>query len=834
MKFQKTAVLAGMAFACSFCAIAQPKAGNSSSQAGSIRIGKLSGQITDTKNKAVAYATVTLLRSDSTVVNGDLTKEDGSFLIEPTGAGSFLLRVNIVGFREKFIGGISITEAAPEKKMGKLAIDATSSLLKEVQVVGEKAMMEMSVDKKVFNVEKNISSTGGSATDVLKNVPSLAVDVDGDILLRGKETTLLIDGKPATLLGGDVASALQSLPASAIQSVEVITNPSARFDAQGMSGIINIITKKDNRFGLNGNVSLGAGTRNKYNGSLGLNLRNDKWNIFFNSNFRTNRNYQRTTTSLHNEDGSSISRTYEDNLRKHGGWFNTLGAEYTLNERNSVTLTENLNKMAWGNEGLTSYFVYSSPGDMQTRSNDNLGGPLSSSTSLDLKHKFAKPKQEITTNVTFAKTWVEREQEYVSRSLHLVEGNEIPYGPVITQESPGGGTNTSLNAQSDFTTPFLFKDAKLDAGWKTQLLWFESNNHATIDSGSGPKPDATLQNDYDYTQQIHAAYTSFGGTRGKLGYQAGLRLEYSRYEGTSSRIHDSLYANDFLSLFPSAYLSYKLLKDQAIYLSYTRRTNRPNFFQMMPYVDVSNPVDTSAGNPGLIPEFIHNTELNYSRQFPKGHMIMASAYYQYTQNLIDRIRRFNDETGKSFSQPRNLHSGLTYGLELTGKAQILPIWDATLNFNFFQNQIHGDSVTANLSNSGSSWFTKLNSNLRLPYGFSLQLSGSYEAPKVAAQGKVEEAYWLDIGIKKNLMNNKATIVLNVSDIFNTRKYTNIYDYGSTYQSVYRDRETRVGNITFSYRFGKAEMKSTGRKKEGGQTPVKERDNIKQGDDSQGF
>lgn len=796
--------------------------------------GKISGKIIDQKKAAVAYATITLLRPDSSVVNGDLTKEDGGFQIAPTGFGRFILRINAIGFDAQYVPNILVTPQEQEKNLGNLTVTVTSQRLTEVQVTGERPMMEMSFDKRVFNVEKNITATGGNAADVLKNVPSLAVDVDGDILLRGKETTLLIDGKPATLLGGDVASALNSLPASSIQSVEVITNPSARYDAQGPSGIINIITKKDSRFGFNGNASIGAGTRDKYNGSLGLNMRNDKWNLFFNSNYRLNRNYSRTSNERFDASGGPVSGSFEDNIRSGGGFFNTLGAEYTIDQRNSITFTQNLNRMLWGNEGQTNFILYNNGErtETQTRFSDNLDKPFSSSSSIDYKHKFKKPRQEFTSNATFVKTWVERDQNFETSVRDRFGG--LSRASTI-QRAPGKGSNTSLNAQADYTMPWR-KAGKIDAGVKTQLFWFESSNNATIDSGTGRNRDLTLQNSYNYNQQVYAAYLSVSNQLGKFGYQAGLRSEYAFYQGTASIVSGRNYSNEFLNLFPSAYVNYKISDMQTVYLSYTRRTNRPRFFQLMPFVDVSNPQDTSAGNPGLIPEFIHNTELNYNRQFKKGHSLMASAYLQYTENLIERIRRFYAD-GTSYQQPQNLAEGLTYGLEVTGKAQLMPIWDATVNFNFFQNSIQGTNIDPSLDNSGTSWFTKFNSNVKLPKGFSLQANGTYEAAKVAAQGTTQQVWWIDLAIRKNLLNNRANIVLNVSDIFNTRKYTTDFRFPNASQSIYRDRETRIGNLTFSWRFGKSEARPAGRRnKDQSTVPVKERDNIKQseGGDNGGF
>lgn len=793
--------------------------------------GRLSGRIVDGRNNPVPYATITLLKTDSTVVNGDLTKEDGSFSIAPTGTGTFLLRINILGFKQRFIKGLEITTQSPEKKLGNIKIAAEEHTLNEVHVTAEKSLMEMHVDKKVFNVEKNITTTGGSAADVLQNVPSLTVDPDGNVSLRGKDNvTILIDGKPATLLGGDNASALQSLPASSISNVEVITNPSSKYDAQGMTGIVNIITKKDKKTGLNGSVSIGAGTNDKYNGSLNLNLKNDKWNVFLNSSFRQNRSYRRETNDGIFYDGTFSYESYEDNLREFGGWFNTLGAEYTFDQKNSLMLTQNINKMQWGGRGTSSLQTFDSGHvqQVQRRSFDQMGSPLSSSTALNYKHKFSKPKQELTADATFAKTWVDRTQNFTT---NYYDGSEsLTAGPIL-QTAPGEGSNTSWNLQADFTTPLFTKTDHFDAGWKSQLYGFESHNTPLrSEPGSPTVVDASLLNSFDYSQDIHAAYINYSDQRAKWSYQAGLRMEYASYKGTTMSVNGAEYTNEFLNLFPSAYLSYQLPQKQNVYLSYTRRTDRPHFHQMMPYVDISNLQDTSAGNPNLVPEFIHNIELNYAKQFVQGHSFIASAYYQYTENLIAHYKRFNN--GGSYTQPQNLAAGITYGLELIGKAQILPIWDATLNFNFFQTEIKGANVDPSLQNSGFSWFGKINTNLRLPQGFSLQLNGNYEAPEIEAQGTEKAVYFVDAALKKSFLKNKASLVLNVSDIFNTRKYTRRYDLGNYYQLTYKDRETRIANITFSYRFGKSDVgkrRAQGR----GENNVKDRNSTGDDDGDQG-
>ena len=772
--------------------------------------GKLTGRITDGQNNAVAYATVTLLRADSSVASGDLTKENGSFSIESNDNGNFRLRITALGFTTRTIKDVNITG---NKDLGKITLSSDSKTLNEVEISGEKNVMEMKADKKVFNVDKNITTAGGSASDVLSNVPSVSVDVDGSVSLRGKgNVNILIDGKPATLLGGDVATALQSLPAASIENIEIITNPGAKYDAQGVSGIINIITKRDKKFGLNGSVNAGAGTRDKYNGGINLNAKNKKWNIFLNSNYRDNRNYNRSTSARYDQFNNTMYNsfnTYDDGGRTFSGWFSSIGAEYTINKNNSITLTQNINRMRWGNNSNSRFYTLDTNGGLSAlreRNTATKGGPLSSSTTLDYKHKFKKEKQEITGNVNYAKSWFKMQQEYTTYNNFYTDP---VHTDTVVELSPGTGGNSNLNGQADFTTPFLSKEGKLDAGWKTQMFWFESANDPTRKDNTTHTEsfNTLLYNNYNYLQQTHAAYTSFSDQLGKFSYQAGLRLEYTQYDGEVQRgdttkpfVH---YTNDFLNLFPSAFLSYKLPQDQTMFLNFSRRINRPSFWNLMPFMDLSNPQDTSMGNPNLRPEFIYNTELSYNKQFSKGHSLISSLYYQHTNGLIERYRKFYAD-GTTFSQPQNLATGLTYGLELIGRAQILPMWDATLNLNFFKNEVRGSNIAPELNNTGYGWFAKANTNVKLPKGFSLQLNGNYESPKVLAQGKLQEAYWVDIALRKNLLNNKATLVINVSDIFNTRKYTTRYDYLTYYQTTYRDRETRIGNISFTYRFGKSD------------------------------
>ena len=807
--------------------------------------GSITGRLVDAKNAPVSYATVTLLRADSSVVNGDLSKDDGSFSINNTGIGSFRLKVESIGVLTKFIS-VTITADAPDKRMGDVKLTQTENTLGTVSVVGEKPVVEMKVDKKVFNVEKNTTTAGGSATDVLQNVPSISVAADGTVSLRGKsDVTILIDGKPSTLLGTDVTSALQSLPANSIESVEVITNPSAKYDAQGIGGIINIITKKDGRFGINGNVTLGAGTGNKYNGNLGLNARKGKWNVFLNSSFRVNNTYNNVTTDREDLNPSASGNvqsyhTYEHVPRRFNGSFNTIGATFDPDKYNSITVTENINFMHFSFRDTSDYNIYANPDEtgpsvfQQKRYSYFSGQPTSLSSALDYKHKFKKKDEELSLDATYAITDFVRKQDYTT----------IDTGFSI-EHAPGTGTNNTLNVWADYTDPLFTKNGKLGLGFKSQFYWFSSTDDPTISRNSAPPVfDPTLLSVYNYTQQIHAAYVNWNDQFGKFSYQAGLRFEDATYDGDgqfnkNGAPHDTTLHNHFADLFPSAFISYQLANQQSVYLNYSRRTNRPGFMQLLPFVDLSNPGTVNTGNPALSPEFINNIEFSYSKATKRGDNFILSAYYAMTKNLIekstipitDSANKYGVAAGTLFAQPVNLASGTTYGLEGTAHLQILPVWDATLNANFFENQLvvgNNDPALAKYmsDNSGFTWFGKVNTNIKLPKNFSIQVNANYESPKVITQGSLKETYWVDIALKKSFWKNKATLVINCSDVFKTHRFVTNYDLPAYVETINRVKETRIGNIQFTYRFGKQDMGKSGMGGGAGKRKAEDKDKMK--------
>ena len=817
-------------------------------------IGSVSGKVVDAQGGPVGYATVTLLRRDSSVANGDLTQDNGSFNISPTGVGKFRLRIESIGTVTKFLD-VEITPDAPNKNLGKIKLTSSETTLKSVDIVGEKPVIEMKVDKKVFNVEKNITAAGGSVSDVLQNVPSVSVDADGNVSLRGNtDVTILIDGRPATLLGTDVASALQSLPAGSVDNIEVITNPSAKYDAQGTAGIINIITKKDGRLGINGNINLGVGSGDKYNGNAGINLRKGKWTAFANGSFRINNTYNDVTTLRNNLNKDTITQafaTYEHVPRHFNGSFNSVGVTYDPDKNNSFSLTENINFMEFGFKDYSNYYIYNNPTDTissfrQYRTTDFKVDIFSLSTNANYKHKFTKKDEELTVDVTFASSMITRTQDYVTNVL--ADTSKMFVTP-ITEHAPGTGGNNSLNTAIDFTDPLFTANGKLGMGIKSQLFAFNASGTPLLYSGSSSTPtvDSTLLANYNYTTQIEAAYVNWNDQMGKIGYQAGLRVEDAIYSGTGTTPRPASYQNSFLNLFPSAFVSYKLTDNQSIYLSYSRRTNRPDFRSLLPFKDLSNPGTVNMGNPSLIPEFIDNIEFSYNKSDKRGDNFIISAYYSFTRNLTQKVTRgitpadsvlgLQQEVGELLTQPLNIASGTTYGLEGTGHFQITKWWDATVNANFFQNylNVNGDNTAyaAYLTNSnGFSWFAKGNTSVKLPKGFTVQANVNYESPKVIAQGTLQQSWWADLAVKKGFLKNKVNLVLNVSDIFNTRRFITDYNLPYYSENINRVKENRVVNFSVSYRFGKADA-GKGRKPKMDDKTIKPDDKTRENNGNQG-
>lgn len=760
--------------------------------------GNIIGSIIDANTKqAIEFATITIKKDkDTSFIKGTKSKENGKFELNNISFGAYQITISSIGYGSKVLKNQVLNSAQLNTGVHELLM--TGKQLKDVVITGQKADIEIAIDKKVFNVDKNITAEGGTAADILRNVPSVNVDMDGNLSLRGKSNiTLLVDGKPSAMFGNDVATALQTIPAASIDQIEVIPNPSSKYEAQGMNGIINIILKKDKKAGFNGMFNMGVASPYRLNGGINMNLRKNKWNFFLNANGRTQRAWEQTNSIR--EDYENPNSYYSElyNKRRPLSGFGNIGAEYAINDYNKITLSQsvfNANMIGDSKNEIWQWYMDSVQVRKTERYNQYTGSPLNGTTNLQYKKTWKDKKDELNVELNFSKSRYKRKSDFQTTVIDSIGNSNY-----FAQKNPVLGGNWNGTFVIDYSKP-LGKKWKLEAGERSYLIQFKSENQPTIQfNNQNETPENILKNHFVFYQQVHGVYTNLSTQIGKLALQGGLRGELFAYEGTAYQ-YNATAQDAYFNLFPTFFASYKMTSHDDINLSYSKRVNRPNFYQLIPFIDVTNPQDTSMGNPNLRPEFIHASEFSYSKQYNKNNTLLTSVYFQYTDGLIQRYRRFNDN-GTTFSQNRNLASAYTYGLEITNKMNLLSWWDASVNINIFRNKINGANIDVSALRTGYGGFVKLISNAKLKYGFSTQITGNYFATTVIAQGEIKPYYHIDFAIKKSLFKNIATLTFNISDVFNTLETTTQYNIFPNYsQEVYRKNLTRIFGLNLQVRF----------------------------------
>lgn len=781
--------------------------------------GKISGKVVDGKtNETVPYATAFLLdKKTKATIKMAQTDMDGLFTIVNIPNGTYTFKVSNVGFQTMVRDSIAITDQNKDINLGAIKMSiAKGNLLKEVTVNAPKATMQMGIDKKIFSVDQSLVSEGGSASDLLQNVPSVQTDMDGNVSLRGSSgVKVLIDGKPSLIAGGSVAQILQSIPASSIESVELITNPSAKYDAEGQSGIINIVLKRNKKLGFNGSVALSAGNRDNYNANTSLSFQNKKVNLYGNYSYRYgNRNgggfnniaYFNTTnpTAFANQNTDSKSLDKGHNLKA--------GMDYYLAEKSVVSLSAGFNfRNNDRNEFLEINQFNSSlnPLQLSNRSNTNNGSGNSYDLNLDFTQKFKKPKEELTLNFGYSEGNNDNLQIY-NTNVYNINGNPVNTTPSI-QRNDGDGSNRNYNAQLDYALP-IGKLGKIEAGYRSQIRISTNNTIADVLNTTTGQYDFNyiLSNRFNSKDQVHAIYANYQNQIKNFGYQLGLRAEDAMLNTNLGAYNINSALNytpgkvAYTRLYPSVFLTQKFTGEQQLQLSYSRRVNRPRGFDTNPFLDVSDPLNYRQGNANLKPEDVHAFELSYSKYWTK-FSIISSLYFRQTNDVIQRIRTEPDANGITISTPQNLTKNVSSGVELIGKYDVAKAWNFTANVNLYQSKIEGVPAFGIVENSGFSYNANLTNNFVLPYGVTLQIKGDYRSREVMAQGKRNAMYGMDAGAKYDFKNRKSSLSLNIRDVFASRKWNMTTTGNTSVVDFSRYMQGTMANLTFSYRFGKTDF-----------------------------
>ncbi len=775
-------------------------------------------------------------KKKETIIATRVTGKKGEFNMEGLPSlGNFTLRVSYIGYKNyeaKVAFEIHPASAyGVVKDLGNIRLEQDSSQLENLTVNGARPLLEMYLDKKVYNVEKNIAVGGGTAVDILKYLPSVTVDIDGNATLRNGAPLVFVDGLP-------VALSLDQIPADQVASVEIISNPSSKYDAGGGgAGILNIILKKNKKAGYNGNLRANIDSRGRPVLGADINLRQNKLNVFAAGQLFTRKNISEVSTTRTEFFKSNIINIRQDNAPVAKGYFafGRLGLDYFLDNRNTLTLSSNIVRGQFSVADLLDIHrdtVAPAYTLSETAQRAIFADITYSSTgaSLGFKHNFEKTGHEWTADANYNKSGNTNQSDYASRFFDGTGGATS----ASAERATGGGSTTLYTFQTDLAYP-LSKTSRIETGARIAGRDYKSWNDNFIQdpqTATYQVVDA-LGVRFDFSDLVYAAYGNYAKQVKTLNFQAGLRVESSRYDGNLTSANKS-FSNKFpVSLFPSFFLSKKLNQAQDIQLSYSRKISRPVFFQVLPFVDFSDSLNLTLGNPALEPEFTQLAELNYANQYRLGHSILTTLYIKYTNNLITRYQYKAPNTDPAkpdsvlYNSYANATESYTAGLEITTKNRITSWWDINSNVNLFDVTLDARNITMEGPNRLFSWFAKMNHHFKLPRHYTIQLSGDYQARTILpansgrttqaaglggglfgstayiAQGYIQPYYGADIAVKKDfLKNNSASLSLQFNDIFRTRKYVTHAETGFFTQDNSRRRDPQVLRLNFSWRFGK--------------------------------
>ena len=784
--------------------------------------GKIKGIVMDGElGGPLEFVTVQVkAKGSDKIVQGSVTGSDGKYTIGGLKKGEYVVTFSYIGY-EEVSKNISISSDNQILSLGELTLAEDANQLGEVEVVAKRPQMRFEIDRKVFDATQDIAAEGGSASDLLSNIPSVEVDNEGSVSLRGNSSvTIWINGKASGLTADNQADILDMMPAGDIKQVEVITNPSARYSPEGTAGIINIILKDDRKPGYYGSVKVGADTDGGYQASGNINYSSSKVDAYANLNYR-NREFKGggITSRLNTTDNSFLDQT-NDSERQHNNWFGRFGATWHITK--SDDLAFNVTGMTGGgdnSENIHYNSIDSQKNTIYTSDRMTNGDSDMKMYNLELNyvHKFSENSN---IDLTVSNNQWRRDGMDIFRQSTVYTDPSQTANPLYqTQENDI--KDKTWEVQADYTNK-ISDMARIEAGYKGTF----QRNASPVDTYTGTtaediRQDESLYNRFLYNQDVHALYMTYGGKWNKLSYQAGLRGEYWRVDTRSLDFDQEFngkaseaFEKDYFKLFPSAFISYSLPKNNELQVNYTRRLRRPWGGQLNSFRNISDASNISFGNPELTPEYSHSFELNYIKSWESGHTLSLSGYYRSTDDVIQRIRFLNTEDNVMYTTSENVAKSQASGLEIVGKDKLFKILDLTTTVNLYYSKLDGFSYlpqgaeTPVIGDTDESfaWNVRMIANFSLPWGVSLQGTGNYNSKQLMAQGHREPNYSVDLGLRKSFLSDKLTLSINARDLLDSRKFRTVTAGDGFWQDSENWRGGRRVGFTLTYNFGNMNKK----------------------------
>ena len=770
--------------------------------------GSVSGIIIEkTSNKPLEFANVIVKSiSDSSKFQGTVTGSKGEFSFDKLPFGNYKIIYSFIGFDKVESPVFALNSKQSKLNLGRLYISESSTSLGEISVTAQRSTFVNSIDRKTFNVGQDVMSKTGSVSDLLQNVPSVQVDIDGNVSLRGTGNVMfLINGKPSALMGANYAAVLQQMPASSIEKIEIITNPSAKYKPDGTSGIINIVLKKEKSLGLNGLVSVNVGNDNRYNGNVSINYNPGKINLFGSYSIRQDDRLRHTDDYrkhfISNTDTINYIHVISSEHSRPLSHIFRAGTDYKINTHNTIGVTSSYNYRSyirhandsslWQTTDLTTSKDYNrSRRDPEFEKDLELSG--------NYVHSFAKKGHELTVDYT---TSVSNEQE----DNHYTNTYRTPIIPPSYDNTliKQGGNESQFSVE--YVNPISEKK-KLEAGY---LLETRRSNSDFFGNYLNPLTDLWVKdikksNVFIYNETIHVLYGTYEQEFSKFGFLAGLRAEEAFLDANQVTT-DTIIKNNYFRIYPSLHLSYKLSEVNELQLNYSHRIRRPEGDEdLNPFPEWQDPYNLRIGNPHLKPADIHSVEFGY--QYKKNKTtFLSTVYYRYTYNGMTDIVKFINDTVKLTTR-ENLSKSSSAGLELVLSTAIGDLATLNLSTNTYYNSIDASSLGYSSNKSIISWSANLSVGIDLTKSTVLQVTSSYVAETLTPQGKQLPTFVMNTGLKQELFNRKLTFIVTVSDVFNSLKNRTLIDTPELYEKIIRRRSARIIYAGLTFTFGNQKKK----------------------------
>jgi outer membrane receptor protein involved in Fe transport len=762
--------------------------------------GKITGTIVEKGNgNPVEYASIQLFRtSDQTPVEGTVSDPKGNFSIGNIALGEYNIAVNFMGFNKVDLPNIRLTKEQPLLNLGKILLEASFVAVEEVVVEGKRSTYTQTIDKKIFSVGDDLTSSTGSVSDLMQNIPSLQVDMEGNVSLRGSgNVQILINGKPSAMMGKNRAMVLQQLPANSIERIEIITNPSAKYKPDGTAGIINLILKKERKEGVNGTLTGNVGNENRYNSSVALNYNKGGVNVFGSYGIRLDRRDRFSKDNRIETDSLTGAKSYLfqsiDSKARPTSNIAQAGIEWEINDKNSVEASANFNHMSFLRE--------------ETTLTQNRDKNILLTNQYDRFRHDNEFEREIEMAAKYTRKIGEDQEfsiDYTHNNQKEQEDNKFTniYSIPVLPDSKDNTLISQANSENLLRINYLRpsgKEAELELGYELEADKTDMNFRIENLVGSTWVMDKNKSNQFLFDETIHAIYATDKQTFGKFGVMAGLRAEQSLITSHLVTI-DSIVTNNYFSLYPTLHTSFNFSDASQWQLNYSKRINRPEGDDLNPFPEYRDPYNISAGNPKLKPEQIHSIETGYL--YHKGaNTFSATVYYRNTYNKLTEITKLIKNNTVLLTTKENLASSSATGVEAILNRTFGKFATVNLNFNGYFNTLDASNLGYSGSKTAFSWNTALNTNFNITKLMMLQVNSRYTSTIQTPQGDRQPTFIVNAGARYEVFKRKASLMLTVSDLFDTFRNRNIINIPGLHRETEGRRSPRIVYLGFVYHFG---------------------------------